>query len=134
MWEGASCGRGEKECVTCYQGGEVIPDCTKQSVLYENVCAVCIPKASRKEQIREQDLDVGRPALYVGESSRSIAERGKEHWASYRGSKEDSHVLKHQVMEHGAAPAKFILRVVGSYQTALARQVSGENTEERGAS
>ena len=77
LWEGASCGRGEKECVTCYQGGEVIPDCTKQSVLYENVCAVCIPKASSKEQIREQDLDVGRPALYVGESSRSIAERGK---------------------------------------------------------
>ena len=31
---------------------------------------------------------------------------------------------KHQVMEHGAAPAKFMLRVVGSYQTALARQVS----------
>ena len=32
--------------------------------------------------------------------------------------------MKHQMMEHGAAPAKFMLRVVGSYQTALARQVS----------
>ena len=67
---------------------------------------------------------MGRPALYVGESSRSVSERGREHWASYRAMKEDSHMHKHQVMEHGAAPAKFMLRVVGSYQTALARQVS----------
>ena len=93
-------------------------------MLYDNVCAVCIPQAISKEKIKKQDLKVGRPALYVGESSRSIAERGREHWASYRGNKEDSHMLKHQVMEHGAAPAKFILRVVGSYQTALPRQVS----------
>ena len=81
LWEGASCGRGEEECVTCYQGGEVIPNCTRQSILYENVCAVCIPNAGRKEQLKEQDLDVGRPALYVGESSRSVSERGREHWA-----------------------------------------------------
>ena len=69
-------------------------------------------------------MDVGRPALYVGESSRSVSERGREHWASYRAMKEDSHMHKHQVVEHGAAPAKFMLRLVGSYQTALVRQVS----------
>ena len=52
--------------------------------MYENVCAVFIPKAGSKEQLKEQDVDVGKPALYVGESSRSISERGREHWANYR--------------------------------------------------
>ena len=31
-------GRGrEDECSICYQGAEDVPDCTKQSLLYENV-------------------------------------------------------------------------------------------------
>ena len=33
LWEGASGGRGEEEGITCYQGGEVIPNCTRQSIL-----------------------------------------------------------------------------------------------------
>ena len=50
LWDGVPCGR-EEDCVTCYQGAEVIPNCTRQSILYENVCAVCVPGAGGKEQI-----------------------------------------------------------------------------------
>ena len=35
LWDGAPCGR-EDECIPCYQGAEVVQNCTKQSVLYEN--------------------------------------------------------------------------------------------------
>ena len=70
-----------------------------------------------------KNLDPDKPALYVGETSRSIAERSKEHWSSYKGGHEDSHINKHQLMEHNAAPPDFVMRVVGSYRSALSRQV-----------
>ena len=123
LWGGNSCGR-EGDCITCYQGAEVMPDCTQQSILYENVCSTCLPGATKKEQITMEDVKNKGAALYVGETSRSIAERSREHWASYRGAKEDSHIWKHQQLEHGGEQAKFVMRVIGSHKTALARQVS----------
>ena len=122
LWEGPSCGRGD-ECVTCYQGAENIPNCTEQSVLYENICVDCIPAAGSKEDIGEEDIHPTKPAIYVGESSRGIMERSREHWSSYRGRREDSLIWKHQQMEHCAAPANFQMRVAGHFRTALARQV-----------
>ena len=56
LWDGTSCGR-EQECITCYQGAEVLPDCTRQSVLYENVCTRCVPGATSKEQLKEEELN-----------------------------------------------------------------------------
>ena len=44
--------------------------------------------------------------MYIGESSRSIYERSKEHWEDYRNGLETSHVLKHQELapEDGQEP------------------------------
>ena len=108
LWDGISCGR-TNDCTTCYQGIEEPPNCTKQSVLYENICAVCVPGAKGSKPV-----DPTKAVFYVGESSRSIQERSKEHWADGRWRKEDSRMIRHQVMEHGAEyPPKFIIRVVG---------------------
>ena len=71
LWDGASCGRTE-ECRTCYQGADVLPNCTRQSILYENVCTVCVPGAVKKEQVKQEELINKEPTLYVGETSRSI--------------------------------------------------------------
>ena len=61
----------------------------------------------------------------MGESSRSIMERSKEHWAGYVGAKEDNHILRHQQITHrGADPPKFVMRVVSHHRSALERQVS----------
>ena len=122
LWDGTMCGR-EQDCTTCYQGAETLPNCTRQSVVYENVCAKCVPGARSKEPVETKDLDPEKPALYVGETSRSIAERSREHWSSYKGGHEDSHINKHQLMEHSAAPPDFVMRVVGSCKSALSRQV-----------
>ena len=124
LWDGSSCGR-TNDCITCYQGMEEPPNCTKQSVLYENICAVCVPGAKGSKPVEDKDLDPFKAVLYVGESSRSIQERSKEHWEDVRGKKEDSHMIRHQIMEHGAAnPPKFIMRVVGYHRSALSRQIS----------
>ena len=124
LWQGAKCGR--EDCVTCEQeGAEELPDCSKRSVLYENACLECIPTAGKKGGPREQDVNPEVPALYVGESSRSVMERSKEHWAGYVGAKEDNHMVRHQLISHGGAdPPKFVMRVVSHHRSALERQIS----------
>ena len=94
-------------------------------MLYENVCTRCVPGATSKEQLKEEELSAGEhPVIYVGEISRSILERAKEHWAGCVKKKEDNHMYRHQSLVHGGEPVKFTMRVVGSHQSALSRQVS----------
>ena len=120
LWDGSHCGR--KDCVTCSQGAEKLPNCKKASIVYENVCLQCNPGADAKGELREVKDDT--PTLYVGESSRTIFERSKEHWEAWRSRKEDSHILKHQMADHGGSNSpKFTMRVVRSYRSALSRQV-----------
>ena len=38
LWEGVKCGR--ECCITCNQGSEVISNCTKRSMVYENVLGI----------------------------------------------------------------------------------------------
>ena len=76
LWGGSICGR-EEDCRPCYQGAEVAPDCTQQSVLYENICAKCVPGARDKKPIGSRELQEKGAVLYVGETSRSIQERKK---------------------------------------------------------
>ena len=108
--------------MTCSQGAEKLPNCKKQSLVYENVCLRCNLGAESKKELREVKDDT--PTLYVGETSRSIFEKSREHWGAWRSGKEESHILKHQEADHGGDTSpKFIMRVVNYYKTALSRQV-----------
>ena len=65
------------------------------------------------------------PSIYVGESSRSLYERGIEHWKAYEEGQEGSHILKHHVLHHGGeGRPQFHLRPVQYFTTALARQAA----------
>ena len=122
LWEGVHCGR--PQCITCNQGAETLAPCTRKSLVYENICSECNPGAGGKEEIKGGG-DPGRPSIYVGETSRSIQERGREHWAAATGSakaKEGSHIAKHVDMCHKGEQPSFVLRPVHFYKTALARQ------------
>ena len=122
LWEGVHCGR--PQCITCNQGAETLAPCTRKSLVYENICSECNPGAGGKEEIKGGG-DHGRPSIYVGETSRSIQERGREHWAAATGSakaKEGSHIAKHVDMCHKGEQPSFVLRPVHFYKTALARQ------------
>ena len=121
LWQGSKCGRGD--CVTCEQGAEVLPPCTAPSVIYENFCASCNPGAGAKGEVKDVSMDP--PSVYVGESSRSIKERSKEHWSGYVKKSEENHMHKHHQLHHGGEqpPPKFIMKVVTFPRSALARQV-----------
>ena len=67
----------------------MVPNCTRTLVVYENVCEDCNPTAGAKElgRIRE---DI--PSLYVGESSRTLYERSREHHRDVRSKPVKSHM------------------------------------------
>ena len=62
----------------------MLSNCTRQSIEYENVCSQCVPSAKEDKDLKEEELDREQPVLYLGENSRSNAERSREHWALYR--------------------------------------------------
>ena len=102
----------------------MLPNCTRQSIVYENVCYKCVPKAGEDREIREEDLPKTEPAIYVCESSRTILERSREHWSSYRSGDKDSHIWRHQDLVHKGEPAEFKMMVVGNHRSALGRQIA----------
>ena len=120
IWSGLACGRGP--CVTCNQGGEDLPLCTRSSVVYENICVICNPSAKNKGELEEQEQPEV-PSLYVGESGRSIQERALEHWADYRRGDDSSHIRKHQGMVHPGEEPQFQLKVISYPRSALSRQI-----------
>ena len=83
---------GRDECVPCTQGGEDLPNCTKQSVVYESICIKCNPGAMKKGEL--ENVCEGAPSLYVGETSRSIQQRAVEHWGAARRGDKDSHMTR----------------------------------------
>ena len=121
LWEGSQCPR--EDCVTCQQGAEFLPSCTRRNILYENFCGACNPSAAKKGPVKE--VKEGPPSVYIGESSRSLYERSREHHAQLRSGAEDSHMRKH-VEEHHAPgeQVKWFMRPVSYHRTALRRQIA----------
>ena len=124
--EGQNCER--LDCITCNQDsrGEQLPPCKKRSVLYENICLLCNPDAVEDNDGKKREKwspPPFPPSIYIGESSRSLYERGKEHWRGFRTKAEDSHIYKHQELHHGGQDPKFHLRPVTFLRTALTRQI-----------
>ena len=120
LWDDVKCGRND--CVPCDQGAEKIQPCYRSSVVYENICKTCNPGADLSKEQPELRADI--PTVYVGEPSRSMHERMKEHWGAWRSKKEDSHMFIHQQNEHGGAEEPiFQVRAVQFYKSALTRQL-----------
>ena len=82
--------------------------CRKSNIQYEIECELC-PSDSR--------------SMYIGESSRNLYTRAKEHLDNYNKGGEKSFMKKHQRRKHGGAPGSYKARVVGSYKDCLTRQV-----------
>ena len=63
--------------------------------------------------------------MYVGESSRSLYERAREHWEDASKLKEGSHIARHWANKHSEdiIPPDFQFRVIKKHRSALERQV-----------
>ena len=122
LWDGAACGR--EECITCKQGADKLPPCTRRSVVYENSCVECNQGADGEEGGAGHQGVPQIPSVYVGESSRSLQERAVEHWRAAKSSKQTSHMRVHQEQHHGGREPRFMIKPVSFHKTALSRQVS----------
>ena len=92
-------------------------------MVYENICSSCNKGAGGKEHVEMENPEI--PSIYVGESSRTIRERTKEHWAAFKGNKkakEGSHIYKHQELHHPGQEPRFLMRTIEFYKSALSRQ------------
>ena len=121
LWEGSPCARSD--CVTCNQPGEEVYPCTMRSLTYQNICLVCHPGGG--EKVAKLNTNNKVPGVYIGETARSLYERGREHWRGFRERREDSHIWKHQALHHGGDNSpRFHLRPFEFHRTALNRQIS----------
>ena len=87
------------------------------------MCSICNEGAGAKEELRNVGPLI--PSIYVGETSRTIHERAKEHWGATKGSTkemEGSHMVKHMTQYHEGREPQFIMRVVEYHRSALSRQ------------
>ena len=103
-WGPGDCGR--MDCGICSQQDEKQQDCRKRNILYENHCQVC--KLDLKDGETESSFLRDGKGKYVGESSRSMYERAKEHQRDRDNKEDDSHQIKHWRLEHPELPASRI--------------------------
>ena len=120
LWQGQECGRGE-ECLPCSQDAEDKPPCTRVSALYENFCVSCNPEAKGSKEFA---VKMDPPSIYIGETSRSLQERFKEHQDDRRKESEKSHMWKHSVLHHQGEEVPFRMKAVEFFKTALSRQTA----------
>ena len=139
-WSGAACER--EDCYTCHQGvQDRKEDCFKRNILYKSRCEICLKEQERievedKEAGEEQGAankkkrrggtDFTEKGVYVGESSRSLYERTKEHLADALKDAPDSHMRKDWREAHPEVEdmPKFIFKIVKNFKDCLSRQVA----------
>ena len=99
------------DCLACVDGRGKGGNCQKSNVQYEMECLLCPP---------------GEGAAYIGETSRNLYTRGKEHLQKYQSLKrnKDSFMMKHQDEKHAGREAMFRAKVTGTFRDCLSRQVS----------
>ena len=132
-WGPADCGR--EDCVTCGQGDERRQDCRKRNIMYESSCNICNKEETGKGKKELERLRSGR-GVYVGESSRSLYERTKEHMADREARSEESHQVKHWLTDHQElmSPPTFKFKIIQTFQDPMTRQLAeAVRIESRGA-
>ena len=86
----------------------------------------CITCKEKKEEGGEGEEKKGgeKVACYIGETGKSGYERGVNHQDDHRRLELDSHILKHQVLQHvEGEQVRFTMKIVKKFQSAFKRQV-----------
>ena len=126
-WAGTACGR--TDCYTCHQGGnsERKEDCFRRNILYKSTCVTCEDREIEKGKTsknKKGKADLSGKNVYVGETSRSLYERSREHVKDGADRTEDSHIAKHWEQVHKGEPMpEFRFKIV-SFKDSLSRHVA----------
>ena len=120
-WAKEPCGR--IDCLVCTRGDvKGRGGCKIRNVTYVTRCLACSGR--------------GDDSKYYGESSRTAYERGCEHAKDYQEESEESHMFKHQVLDHPEEETKplFEMRIARQHKSAFERQVHEAVLIEMGSS
>ena len=104
-------------CVGCRSERGKGGRCRQGNVGYEMECDLC-------KEMAEENSNPAAKTTYIGETSRNLFSRGKEHLYKYEKKDSDSFMATHQAEEHQQQPAEFTAKVTGSYRDCLTRQVA----------
>ena len=103
-----SIGCDNADCLPCKEGRGTGGDCEGGGINYQIECQLC---------------DDGDKSVYIGESSRNLYTRCKEHLQRYRAGGENSFMAKHQNEEHLGQEPSYKARVTDKTRDCLSRQV-----------
>ena len=142
-WDSIDCNR--EGCFSCDSATKYenckFRNCHQRSILYETWCETCRKKNSKKNEKSDEKLERGENNMkrkrenkvdddqkyrYIGESSRSIFERGKEHKSDLKYRRTRSHMLRHCEEIHtneNPDEIEFGMRLISSSRTAFERQL-----------
>ena len=95
-WGGVGC--DVKDCPVCEEEEGDRDLCKQTNIIYTNTCKTC------KEQ--------GVNTKYIGETSRTLAERALEHHRDRVDTKKTSHMREHEEEQHQETGAEFRFDVV----------------------
>ena len=111
------CGRSQEKCSSC-NTDKIETNCKARCITYKSRCTLCNPEKKpdpsspqEGEQLQDRpqqdvvdevvaDPSLGRVGIYIGESSRSIAERTTEHFNDAESFSKGSHIVKHWMKTH----------------------------------
>ena len=107
----ATPGCDNADCVACKGGRGAGGNCLKSNIQYQFRCQLC------------PDTD---SCVYIGESSRNLYTRGREHVQKYNSKKQchESFMWRHQQEKHAGLEPDFEAKVTGMFKDCLTRQVS----------
>ena len=105
----ASPGCGYPDCIACQGGQGSGGNCLRNNVQYEVRCGTC-PEET--------------PSVYIGETSRNLYTRAKEHQHKRKKKDEKSFMANHQAEKHQGESGHFQAKVIKSFQDCLTRQIS----------
>lgn len=97
--------------MACRDTGKPV-NCRRRGLVYETSCLECLDKEGQAR------------ARYVGETSRSLAERYSEHVNDGEKGAKSSNMFKHWQVHHGGKKTNFKVEVIGFFTSALERQVA----------
>jgi hypothetical protein len=106
-WAKDGCGR--HDCFPCKPGAGEGGVCRRENLTYVMTCGTCSVNGVRK--------------VYWGETSRTLYQRGKEHWSAYLSESDKSALHKHGSLEHPQTPPDWKIKVYNYHQRPLRRQV-----------
>ena len=135
-WKGQDCARpGCWLCTTKQLTGKLQKqECDKRSLVYETSCYTCEERERKKideEDVEEIEKEKRkreiRKYIYIGETSRSVHERGWEHISDMEQLRPCSHLLKHVLDVHEEEEdydkIRFDIKVLNYTRSSFERQI-----------